>query len=805
MKDILTQLNYTFSSDKMADERVEFLIVKNVDGTPRWIFPASATKPLFLKFYTINSLRSKCIALLIQWIFKLKIQRFCFEKSVHYITSISDGNPPLVNLYQANWAVFTGTVGPNNKLIVYKETEEGNSFIKVASSSQSQALIENEVFTLNRIFSLRPNNFIIPDILNENENSVELDDISENATRENALTPAHLNALNEIYEKTGISMNLTDLNDFIHLDFKLMKLKEANDPRIPNGLMRKLILLLTSLEHTELEVALCHGDFTPWNIYKKNDVLAIYDWELSQPLMPVGFDAFHFIIQKGILVDRKPWREIRKEIDATLTQEVFSPWFKHSKGVIDHYLKLYLVINTVNYLKIYAEQKEWHTQVEWLLNTWNEAISDVLKDQRCHRQLLIMDFFDFMSFKKYATIKFSNNEPESLSEMSDLDICIEEKDLAEINSFLKNHPLVSHHSSFHKSFMDVTQVLLANGKLLSLDLIWKFKRKSLVMLEAHKIIENATKNSYGMKIMSILDLKRYVGLFYGLNNSQIPVKYQSYKDINSHGTGILDDILYANYLQKTVRKEELEKFLKKIPQNRSFRNLANVVEYCIDSFRQIFLRPGLIMTFSGVDGAGKSTVIQKTKTEIEKKLRKRVIVLRHRPSLLPILSAWVKGKAKAEADATEALPRQGNNKSKISSIVRFAYYYVDYVFGQFYVLFKYKIRGYVVIYDRYYFDFIVDSKRSNIEIPQNLAKMGYGLLMKPELNFFLYAKPEEIRNRKKELEVNTIEELTDKYKTLFNELDYEALKSKTSYEAIENIDLAETLQRVFKRTLQHAA
>lgn len=53
-----------------------------------------------------------------------------------------------------------------------------------------------------------------------------------------------------------------------------------------------------------------------------------------------------------------------------------------------------------------------------------------------------------------------------------------------------------------------------------------------------------------------------------------------------------------------------------------------------------------IITFSGVDGAGKTTILTKVKELIEDKYKKEVVVLRHRPSILPILSAIKHGKKK---------------------------------------------------------------------------------------------------------------------------------------------------------------
>ena len=249
--------------------------------------------------------------------------------------------------------------------------------------------------------------------------------------------------------------------------------------------------------------------------------------------------------------------------------------------------------------------------------------------------------------------------------------------------------------------------------------------------------------------------------------------------------------------------DKLKALINKQDANRGFSKFKNQFFYLIDSIKEAILNQGMTITFSGVDGAGKSTIIEKVKFNLEKQLRKRVVVIRHRPSILPILSAWTKGKEKAEREAASNLPRQGMNTSVSSSFLRFCYYYSDYLFGQFVVYFKYVLRGYVVLYDRYYFDFINDSKRSNIQLPTSISRFGYNFLLKPDFNFFLYADPETILSRKKELDAKTIEQLTKKYRTLFEHLN--EADSRNNYVSIANIDIEVTLSEIIDRVNFQAA
>ena len=285
-------------------------------------------------------------------------------------------------------------------------------------------------------------------------------------------------------------------------------------------------------------------------------------------------------------------------------------------------------------------------------------------------------------------------------------------------------------------------------------------------------------------------------MFYILNDAEIPTKYLGYK-LAIENSNLSLDIIIKDYFEKTKNnKQTLLHFIKKEKRKKPILTLINTLNYFLDTLKNSFNNRGFVITFSGVDGAGKSTVIENISLRIEKQLRRPVVVLRHRPSILPILSVWSKGKKQAHLDVIEGLPRQGKNKSLLSSLVRFSYYYIDYLFGQFVVYFKYTFRGKVVIYDRYYFDFINDSKRSNIVLPKNITSFFYRFLLKPKFNFFLFADADIILKRKEELSKATVEKLTTDYQHLFQRLQS---KSSTSiYEAINNLELEPTLNHVVK-------
>lgn len=787
MEDIFKKIGYTLQSESSSDcnKPITLLVVNNNDGTPRWICNANQSSPLFLKFYNAGSFRANIFQSIISSIFMFRLHKIVFKKRKYFYNKSEKAFFDINN----QWAIFTGTRGLNNKAVLYVD----DYFYKIAMTDNAQRLINNEYQFISD-FSAKSQKTILPTASFLYEDILKLSDISSGGVRLKEVNDQFFNTIAEISQSNAKSVNVKDWSFFnnIYNDYK-----NIDDIRIPKNIVRKLDILLSQIkDESYLDISFSHGDFTQWNMYDKNNKIAVYDWELANEERPKGFDYFHYIIQQGILVDRKNWKSIYNDITKILNTETGEKLFNNDIVELNKYLKWYLIINAMEYLTIYSKSPNWFVQIQWSLQTWTDALNDFLKDSFSQRKLLLMDFFDFLQSKEYATLKFINGHPDGLSLYSDVDMVIDKKLNNEIVSFFNNHSLVANTLQTKKSFMNTLQMITHEDSLLSLDLIWKIKVRNLEILNAKKVLNNYFVNNYGVKHSSNIDVARFIVLFYILNRSSIPQKYIAYQDVIKYSEEPIDMIITEYFDNDNKSRGKLLRFINAKTQNKFLSYANNSISYLFDTISSFFNNKGFIVTFSGVDGAGKSTVIENVSKRLEKQFRKKVVVIRHRPSVLPILSVWTKGKEKAHADATNSLPRQGNNKSLVSSILRFSYYYSDYLFGQFYIYSKYILRGNIVLYDRYYFDFINDGKRSNIVLPKNVTKFGYNFLLKPHYNFFLYADADIILNRKQELTKETIEKLTDEYLTLFKNLS--SNNSSSKYEAINNIDLEETLQFIIK-------
>jgi thymidylate kinase/thiamine kinase-like enzyme len=795
MEQLFEELGYQISTDE-GSKALTVIRINNPDGSIRWVLPVKAKKPYFLKFYAVTSWRSQLIALGFKLIFLLKLQLIFFKtKSISLKAAVEEGHDLDLGTNQ-EWALFTGTKGPNNKKILYTYSRGRSQFTKFTSSFNGVKLIQNESEGIRHLEENQVSSFIYPRVSLNTGIALTLSDISSNSHRSHVFSDSHVLALKELSGSRPYDNQECVRKKINRAALSLDNLIANRDKRIPASLLRKLKILLVNSKENDLELSFAHGDFTPWNSFYKDGKLSIYDWELSG-FNVLGFDFFHFLFQHGVMVKHQDWSTIYTSIKIAASASFFKAQLPSIAKDVDQYLYAYIVFSAIECLEMFSKQRKWHAQVNWLISIWSQATSSFVSSYMEERKVLLIDSFEFLEQTKYAGIKLPTIAPEFYSEESDIDLCIQKHDAYGLLNFLKQHPLVAKIISVKKSNMLSAKAILKNGQQLDFDMVWQFRIKNLHIMSFDFLIKDRVRNENGIYTLSPANTARYVGMFYGMNDALVPNTYKNLLLNLKDSTSILDRIILQAGLDNEIPKWKLLVFTHSNKANSGIKYFLNYLSYIKDTLLLFAQNKGRVITFSGVDGAGKTTVIETLKYSLEKRYRRRVVVLRHRPSLLPILSVWTKGKEQAQKDVANVLPRTGGNNSRLGSLLRFSYYYLDYIFGQFYVYFRYVRMGVIVLYDRYYFDFINDGKRSNINLPASLIKPGYKLLMKPHLNFFLYADPQAILARKQELSAEDITQLTKKYLMLFGEL---AKDCKNRYYSIENNDLGTTMSFIEDKT-----
>ncbi len=778
--------------------KVKVYCRNNPDGTIRWAWPSEAQQPDFLNFYHVGSLRAAAMAMFIRLLFAIKLQRFFASSSGFFV--VPEGS----QLAGSNWSLFTGTVGPNRKAIFRINREGEVVFIKVPVGVQAAQRLTSEALALERVKQQAICGLVIPQHKVLPNDLHQLSDVNmPGSVCPQSLTDFPYATLSEWMTGNIAERARPASHWWQTATTHLSLLRYNNNNNIAPALIAKLELLAKYLgQYSCCLVAPAHGDFTPWNTRIADNQIIAWDWEMFDTEYPAFFDAFHFIYQQSVLIDRVSYAQIRKRTDAFFNLPCCRSFIDKSGINLDVLEQQYLYTIITTSLQSWTKQNSWHVQTNWLMHVWNEALNDMLtlEDPSQYRKLLLRDLFSSIRKQQYAWLKSCSVQPWEINEWSDIDLCITRQTTRVLLGIIKQHAFVKRVSVTRFFHRTVISVVLVNGEIFSVDCIHKFKRKALQFMDTDVVLRNAETTNSGIRVASLADDFRYAWLFARLNGAQLSERYRLYyfsRYAVQHSVldNVAKELKAENFVQlMNLRQQPIpNRVIGELSMNKGLAAARNRIEYYADVLRSFFVSPGFVITFSGVDGAGKSTVIDTLRDRIEKRTRRRVVVLRHRPSVLPIISAWRYGKAKAEKLATDSMPTAASQSGKISSLFRFAYYYADYLFGQFYVFFRYNLRGDIVIYDRYYFDFIHNPERSNIRLPHRLAKLCYKFLLKPDFNFFLYAPVEVIYARKQEMSRTAIGAIMERYLNFFR---MAAARAPRRYVPVQNLDLKQTISQI---------
>lgn len=790
-------------------QSTEMKYVTSAIGYMRWLYPKSNKSASFTKFLSATTLRMKAIRVGMKILNALKMDAWFYSKNLEVLSAKNLTLAEHIKEFKFdNYSIYLGSQGVNRTALVQgNSAEHGELFLKIPIGIRSNHCIQRERRALNRVKQFDFDFIKLPEVLESNNSEVLVTKaLDHSGASVDHFTELHFKAIQEVVSKSVRFYKLSQSPFWLELQNQVAHIKlSKTDNRLKVAIER----LFNQLKQTnEFYTCMAHGDFTPWNMFVSQNELRVIDWELADGQYPMLYDLFHFHFQNGVMVQQLNYPQIERVIQAACQNPIVQQLKEVYELDIRVYFQLYLLKSAVKNVLENVYTKHINVQNTMLRDTLIQALEFNCVDLAVnHRQQFIRDFNNELNKYPHAYLKLLTPEIEDLNPSSDLDIAIKKAGVNPLIAFMESHALVKKFSVNKKSFMAVAEILFKDGAFLSVDLIHQFKRRALVYSNIAELITHSVPNSKGYMIPLPEHDFEYAALFYLLNNAPIPGKYLAHylQFKTREGKPLLKgfkekfqleeftDYEVTNCDSKVCRKVRSK--VLSLAMLSGIEGVKNWGDYCVDYLKGILQNKGMMVTLSGVDGAGKSTVIQLVKSELERTYRKKVVLLRHRPGILPILSSFIHGKEKAEYISSVTIPRQGDNKSLFSSVLRFLYYYADYIFGQFFVYFKYSSRGVVVLYDRYYFDFINDASRSNINLSPIWIEKLYTFIFKPDLNIFLYETPEVILKRKKEMNANQITEITKNYRSFFDKMS--ARNKDYSFRCIRNRNLDQTLTQVF--------
>lgn len=228
--------------------------------------------------------------------------------------------------------------------------------------------------------------------------------------------------------------------------------------------------------------------------------------------------------------------------------------------------------------------------------------------------------------------------------------------------------------------------------------------------------------------------------------------YQIKKNFGGKFCDLLGDILNKEFSERQVmRLADLGR--KKIC--RGFYGRIQVWEGHLKKVYRFFKPPGFSVAILGCDGAGKTTVINQIKLPLNEAMHNAFYYEHMRPNLIPNI-AQLFGKKKPDGPTTK--PHGSKPSGPAGSLLRLAYYSFDYIVGYWLKIYPRKVqKSCIWLFDRYYYDYLVDPYRARLGLPEWLIKLGGIVVPAPNLILCLGADPGIVHSRKPELPIEEVQ------------------------------------------------
>lgn len=292
---------------------------------------------------------------------------------------------------KTTYALFTGTPGYLRKPTVQVMSETGKiiGYGKIGINPQTASLIKHEANMLESLNGMHLGRAKVPGVQFYgdlfNGTPILLQSSCKSTLSSSPLRPRkmHLEFLKSLFDETRTvsGENILLLKKTMHQRLTLIN-KGENDEWL-QLMERSLEAFFSWAMQTDVPLCLAHRDFTPWNTYSEKGRLFVFDWEFAEMLWPPMVDAFHFIIQKGILVDH--------ETPGVLLKRIFNPTSKEgtfisrlmsvygfSKDARIPLLSFYLSDIASQYLCNFKFDTKISRDGEKLLKVWSSMLSNTL-------------------------------------------------------------------------------------------------------------------------------------------------------------------------------------------------------------------------------------------------------------------------------------------------------------------------------------------------------------------------------------------------------------------------------------------
>ena len=309
----------------------------NADGK-YWIMPVRGMRTA-MNLYQPSGIKGKTLKALLPLLHWLPPVRKAIHATTLHCSLGKELHTQLCNLFDTEhieFSIFEGTPSVHRKITM--QLSSGSRILGYCKLSESNDIKELFVKESEMLSWLADKGITdIPAVLYCGTQQCGMHIFVQSTVKTNASAIIHeWNGLHEtflahLHEKTMQRVLFED-SDYYNCIVSLEKHIEWLPDNVDKELITGAVATIRQ-EYCgrEVEFSAYHGDFTPWNMFKENGRLFVFDFEYSAKSCPPGLDRYHFFTQTALF--EKKWGV--DEITAFMASEE-GAWI--DKGVYRLYL-----------------------------------------------------------------------------------------------------------------------------------------------------------------------------------------------------------------------------------------------------------------------------------------------------------------------------------------------------------------------------------------------------------------------------------------------------------------------------------
>ena len=185
---------------------------------------------------------------------------------------------------------------------------------------------------------------------------------------------------------------------------------------------------------------------------------------------------------------------------------------------------------------------------------------------------------------------------------------------------------------------------------------------------------------------------------------------------------------------------------------------ANIINKISLTYTRLFDNPSLTISILGPDGSGKSTIIDNL-------FEQNIFRNKYYFHLKPLKQKQSDSKICEE-------PHKFKVYSPMKSYLKLLYFMYQYSYGWIKNILPLEFKSSLIVFDRYYDDILVDSKRYRYGGRLSIARIVRYFIPKPDVYFILTTDADTIYKRKQEVPFEELERQIKEYRNLGDDKKY---------------------------------